>query len=100
MIKIIDLDIEGSLTGDTRVEEIALVQMPAIEQNFIYFTQQDFVDSITDYPQYITDTAIRAKKWVDENGYGSWEAKIKPISKQGTIVFIDFEENESIWFKT
>ena len=79
MIKIIDLDIEGSLTGDTRVEEIALVQMPAIEQNFIYFTQQDFVDSITDYPQYITDTAIRAKKWVDENGYGSC---MTPVGKQ------------------
>lgn len=28
-------------------------------------------ESITDYPQYITDTAIRAKNWVDENGYGS-----------------------------
>ena len=79
MIKIIDLDIEGSLTGDTRVEEIALVQMPAIEQNFIYFTQQDFVDSITDYPQYITDTAIRAKKWVDENGYGNC---MTPVGKQ------------------
>ena len=79
MIKIIDLDIDGSLTGDTRVEEIALVQMPAIEQNFIYFTQQDFVDSITDYPQYITDTAIRAKKWVDENGYGSC---MTPVGKQ------------------
>ncbi len=71
MIKVIDLDIEGTLTGDTRVEEIALVRMPAIEQDFIYFTQQEFVDSITDYPQYITDTAIRAKKWVDENGYGN-----------------------------
>ena len=71
MIKIIDLDIDGTLTGDTRVEEIALVQMPAIEQDFIYFTQQEFVDSITDYPQYITDTAKRAKKWVDENGYGN-----------------------------
>jgi len=71
MIRVIDLDIDGSLTGDTRVEEIALVQMPAIEQNFIYFTQQEFVDSITDYPQYITDTAKRAKKWVDENGYGN-----------------------------
>ena len=71
MIRIIDLDIEGTITGDTKVTEIALVEMPAIEQNFIYFTKQQFVDSITDYPQYITDTAIRAKKWVDENGYGS-----------------------------
>jgi hypothetical protein len=37
------------------------------------------VDSITDYPQYITDTAIRAKKWVDENGYGSC---MTPVGKQ------------------
>ena len=71
MIRIIDLDIEGTITGDTKVTEIALVEMPAIEQNFIYFTKQEFVDSIKDYPQYITDTAIRARKWVDENGYGS-----------------------------
>ena len=71
MIRIIDLDIEGTITGDTKVTEIALVEMPAIEQNFIYFTKQQFVDSITDYPQYITDTAKRAQKWVEENGYGS-----------------------------
>jgi hypothetical protein len=71
MIRIIDLDIEGTITGDTKVTEIALVEMPAIEQNFIYFTKEQFVDSIKDYPQYITDTAIRARKWVDENGYGS-----------------------------
>jgi hypothetical protein len=30
---------------------------------------EDF-ESINDYPQYITDNALRAKKWVDENGYG------------------------------
>jgi len=71
MIRIIDLDIEGTITGDTKVTEIALVEMPAIEQNFIYFTKEQFVDTIKDYPQYITDTAIRARKWVDENGYGS-----------------------------
>jgi hypothetical protein len=78
MIKIIDLDIEGTITGDTKVTEIALVEMPAIEQNFIYFTKQEFVDSIKDYPQYITDTAIRARKWVDENGYGSC---LTPVGK-------------------
>lgn len=78
MIRIIDLDIEGTITGDTKVTEIALVEMPAIEQNFIYFTKQQFVDSITDYPQYITDTAIRARKWVDENGYGSC---LTPVGK-------------------
>lgn len=79
MIRIIDLDIEGTITGDTKVTEIALVEMPAIEQNFIYFTKQQFIDSIKDYPQYITDTAIRARKWVDENGYGSC---MTPVGKQ------------------
>jgi len=78
MIRIIDLDIEGTITGDTKVTEIALVEMPAIEQNFIYFTKQQFVDTIKDYPQYITDTAIRARKWVDENGYGSC---LTPVGK-------------------
>jgi hypothetical protein len=79
MIRIIDLDIEGTITGDTKVTEIALVEMPAIEQNFIYFTKQQFIDTIKDYPQYITDTAIRARKWVDENGYGSC---MTPVGKQ------------------
>ena len=71
MIRIIDLDIEGTITGDTKVTEIALVEMPAIEQNFIYFTKEQFVDTIKDYPQYITDNAKEAKAWVEENGYGS-----------------------------
>jgi hypothetical protein len=29
-----------------------------------------YFESISDYPQYITDNAIKAKNWVDENGYG------------------------------
>ena len=70
-LKIIPLDIEDSLTGDTRVEEIALVLQPAIETEFVYFKKQDFEESFTDYPKGITETAQRAKNWVEENGYGS-----------------------------
>ena len=70
-LKIIDLDIDEALSAVTRVEEVGFVFQPAIETEFIYFTSQEFEESITDYPQYITDTAIRAKKWVEENGYGS-----------------------------
>ena len=86
MIRIIDLDIEGTITGDTKVTEIALVEMPAIEQNFIYFTKEQFVDTITDYPQYIIDNAREAKAWVDENGYGSCmtpvgKARLNQLSK-------------------
>jgi hypothetical protein len=71
-LKIIDLQIEDLLMGQsgyTGVEAVALVGMPAIETEFMYFLKQDF-ESITDYPQYITDNAIKAKIWVDENGYG------------------------------
>jgi hypothetical protein len=70
MLRVIDLDIEGTLTGDTRVEEIAMVEMPAIEQDFIYFEKQEF-ESYNDYPQAATTNACRAVKWAEENGWGS-----------------------------
>ena len=64
MYKIIDLDIDGTLTGDTRVEEIALVELPAVEQNFIYFGfQKSFI-----VPQNVARNACRARKFKDENG--------------------------------
>ncbi len=69
-LKVIELLVDDALTGDTRVEEIALVLQPAIETEFMWFGQQNF-ESVTDYPQYITDNAKRAQAWVDENGYGS-----------------------------
>lgn len=63
MYKIIDLDIDGTLTGDTRIEEIALVEMPAIEQNFIYFSsQKSFI-----VPQNISSNACKARKYKEEN---------------------------------
>ena len=92
MFKIIDLDIDDTLSADTRVSEVGMVYDPAIETQFVYFSKQqnnspltevrDFAmnmfhvkqekfESITDYPQYITDNALRAKNWVEENGYGS-----------------------------
>lgn len=63
MYKIIDLDIDGTTTGDTRVEEIAMVEMPAIEQNFIYFaSEKSFI-----VPQNISANACRARKYKEEN---------------------------------
>ena len=70
-LKIIDLDIDESLSATTRVEEVGFVLQPAIETELIYFTSQEFEDTISDYPQYITDNALRAKRWVEQNGYGS-----------------------------
>jgi len=64
MYKIIELDIEGTLTGDTRIEEIAMTSLPAIEQNFIYFAkEQSFI-----VPQSVASKACKVKKYKEENG--------------------------------
>ena len=64
MYKIIELDIDGELTGDTRIEEIALTSLPAIEQGFIYFAkEQSFI-----VPQSVAANACKVKKYKEENG--------------------------------
>lgn len=64
MNKIIDLDIDGTLTGDTRISEIALVEMPAIEQDFIYFSEQKSYI----VPQNVASKACKARRHKEENG--------------------------------
>lgn len=65
MYKIINLDIEEDLSGDTRVEEIALVFEPAVEVDFVYFEKENF-KSYTDYPKGAKDAACRALKFYKE----------------------------------
>lgn len=43
-LKVIELEVDESLSGDTRVEEIALVLQPAIETEFVYFKQQGLAE--------------------------------------------------------
>lgn len=40
-LKVIELEIDDTLSGETKVEEIALVLQPAIETEFVYFSQQE-----------------------------------------------------------
>jgi len=68
--KIVDLDIDDSLTGDTYADAIALVKQPAIEQEFMIFKKQKF-ETYDDYPQSARNNACRAIKWAEENGWGS-----------------------------
>ena len=68
--KIVDLDIDESLSGDTFADAIALVKQPAIEQEFMIFKTQKF-ETYNDYPQSARDNACRATKWAQENGWGS-----------------------------
>ena len=64
MYKIIDLDIDGTMTGDTRISEIAMVEMPAIEQDFIYFAKEESYI----VPQVVAQNACKARRYKDKEG--------------------------------
>jgi len=70
-LKVIELLVDDSLTGETRVEEIALVLQPAIETEFVFFNKQKFQESYSDYPESVKNNALKAVKWAEENGWGS-----------------------------
>jgi len=67
MLKIINLDIDENLSGDTRVEEIALVLNPAVEVDFVYFGKENF-ESYNDYPKEAQRRACRAKDFYIQEG--------------------------------
>lgn len=77
-LKVIELLVDESLSGETRVEEIALVLQPAIETEMVYFNQQEF-QSYRDYPQSVRNNARRAVQWAEKNGWGSCGT---PVGKQ------------------
>ena len=64
MIKIIELEIDPELSGETGVFEVALVEYPAIEQDFVYFGRQKFYKA----PQDVAAKACRAIKENEERG--------------------------------
>ena len=67
MIKIIDLDINESLSADTKVEAVALVEMPAIETEFIYFNNEEFQEPNIRVTKEISENACKARKYKEEN---------------------------------
>jgi hypothetical protein len=66
-LKIIELLVDDSLTGDTKVEEIALVLQPAIETEFMWFNKQTF-ETYNDYPEAAKENACKVLRWRDEHG--------------------------------
>lgn len=67
MYKIIDLDIEEALSADTKVEAVALVNMPAIETEFVYFNEQKFEEKTFRVTNEISANACKARRYKDEN---------------------------------
>lgn len=64
--RIIALEID-EFDLDSGVDEIALVESPAIEEDFYYFSNQTF-ESYTDYPKAASDAACKVLRWIDEHG--------------------------------
>jgi len=76
MYKIIDLDIDDSLSADTKVDAVALVEMPAIETNFVYFNTQNFQEKTFRVTNEISANACRARKFKQENPNNSCGTKV------------------------
>ena len=64
-MKLIELTI-NDFDFDSGVDGIALVENPAIDIDFYYFSQMGFETHT--YPKYITETAKRALKFFEESG--------------------------------
>ena len=66
-MKIVKLDIdENSILAG--IDAVALVEQPAIEEDFMYFNKQEFADTFNDYPQAAVDAAKRGIELNKENG--------------------------------
>jgi len=64
MYKVIELEINPEISGDTGVFEVAWVEYPAIEQELMYFNQQRFYKA----PDEVSTKACRAIKENEERG--------------------------------
>ena len=60
-MKIVKLEIdENSILAG--IDAVALVEQPAIEEDFMYFSKQEFADTFNDYPQSAIDAAKQGIK--------------------------------------
>lgn len=64
MYKVIELEIDPTISGDTGVFEVAWVEYPAIEQELMYFGEQKFYKA----PENVASKACRAIKENEERG--------------------------------
>ena len=63
--KIIELEIDNNiLSGQTGVDSVALVEMPAIDTEFVFFGRQKFYKA----PDYVSQKACRAIRENEERG--------------------------------
>lgn len=64
MLKIIELEVDDILSGETGVFEVAWVEQPAIEQEMVYFGRHQFYKA----PEYVSQKACQAIKENEKRG--------------------------------
>jgi len=66
-MKIVKLDIDENsvLAG---IDAVALVEQPAIEEDFMYFSQESFAETFTDYPEAAVNAAKQGIKRNEATG--------------------------------
>ena len=64
MFKIIELEIDPTLSGETGVFEVAWVEYPAIEQDMMVFSKQKFYKA----PEYVAEKACQAIRENEKRG--------------------------------
>ena len=65
-MKIFELIIDEE--DESGVDQIALVDSPAIQSNWMAFRKQQFEDTFNDYPESASNNAAKALRWIDEYG--------------------------------
>jgi len=78
-IPIFNLEITNDLEDDVEVDVISLVDRPAIERSFLAFTEDEFAESYTDYPESAKKNAQRALDWAEKNGWGECGTEVGKI---------------------
>jgi len=78
-IPIFNLEITNDLEDDVEVDVISLVDRPAIERSFLAFTEDEFAESYTDYPESAKNNAQRALDWAEKNGWGECGTEVGKI---------------------
>lgn len=64
------VDDEIDMENPVGVSAISIVNSPAIETEWVFFSKEKFQDSYDDYPKEARENACRALRWVEDNGWG------------------------------
>lgn len=67
-MKILELIIDENIEDESGVDQIALVDSPAIQSNWMAFKKQQYEETFNDYPDSASNNAKKAIEYKEKNG--------------------------------